>query len=55
MLIKNGFNLIFAACVVLSAVTAPVEALPPTNWIFIPHTKLCVTEGAIEQSSGTQL
>jgi hypothetical protein len=46
---------IFAACVVLSAVTAPGEALPSTSWMSIPHAKLCVTEGAIEQSSGRRV
>ena len=55
MINKNGANLLFAVCVVLSAATAPVEALPSTNWISIPHAKLCVTEGAIEQTPGNRL
>ena len=55
MIIKNGAHFILAVCVVLSAVIAPVRALPSTNWISIPHAKLCVTEGAIEQTSGNRL
>jgi hypothetical protein len=30
-------------------------ALPSTNWLSIPHAKLCVTEGAIESASGNRL
>jgi hypothetical protein len=55
MFIKNGGNFIFFVCVVISAASAPVEAQPSTNWISIPHAKLCVTEGAIEQTSGNRL
>jgi hypothetical protein len=30
-------------------------AEPSSNWFSVPHAKLCVTEGAIEQASGNRM
>jgi hypothetical protein len=48
-------NFIFAACFLLFASNARMRARPATNWIAVPHGKLCVTEGAVESASGDRL
>jgi len=48
-------NLILAACFLLFASNPRMGALPATNWISVPHAKLCVTEGAVESASEDRL
>jgi hypothetical protein len=48
-------NFILAAGFLLFAFTTRMGALPATNWIPVPHAKLCVTEGAVESASGNRL
>lgn len=52
---NNCANSILAVCFLLFAFNTRMGALPSTNWLSIPHAKLCVTEGAIESASGNRL
>jgi hypothetical protein len=52
---KNPANFILAVCFLLFVSNARMGALPSINWLSVPQAKLCVTEGAIEQSSGNRM
>jgi hypothetical protein len=55
MTVKNRANFILVISFLFFGSNIRMGALPPINWLSVPHAKLCVTEGAIEQSSGNQM
>jgi hypothetical protein len=52
---KNCANFVLSACFLLFTLNTRMEGQPATNWLSVPHAKLCVTEGALEQSSGNRM
>jgi hypothetical protein len=52
---KTLASFIHAAFFVLLGFNTGMGAHPPSNWFSVPHAKLCVTEGAIEQASGNRM
>ncbi len=52
---KKWANLILTACFIVFGITTGIGSQPSSNWFSVPHAKLCVTEGAIEQASGNRL
>ena len=45
----------FALTLLLFGLMHHAGARPATNWLAIPHAKLCITEGAIGQAAGNRL
>ena len=52
---KKCANLILTACFIVFGITTGIGSQPSSNLLSVPHAKLCVTEGAIEQASGNRL
>jgi hypothetical protein len=52
---KYCANFMLTACFLLFASHTRIQALSSANWISVPHAKLCVTEGAVEPTSGNRL
>jgi hypothetical protein len=52
---KYCANFILTAGFLLFASHTQIRALSSANWISVPHAKLCVTEGAVEPTSGNRL
>jgi hypothetical protein len=52
---KNCANFFLSACFLLFTLNTQMEGQPATNRLFVPHANLCVTEGALEQSSGNRM
>jgi hypothetical protein len=48
-------SFILAASFVLLGFNTRMGAQRSSNWFSVPHAKLCVTEGAIEQASGNRM
>jgi hypothetical protein len=48
-------SFILVAFFVLLGFNTQTGARPSPNWFSVPHRKLCVTEGAIEQASGNRI
>jgi hypothetical protein len=53
--IENRANFILVISFLLFGSNTRMGALPSTRWLSVPHAKLCVTEGTIEQSSGNRM
>jgi hypothetical protein len=53
--VKNRANFVLRAYFLFFTLITPGKAQPGTNWFSVPQAKLCVTEGAIRQSSGNRL
>jgi hypothetical protein len=54
-IMKSLAGFILAGSSVLLGFNARRGAEPSSNWFSVPHQKLCVTEGAIEQASGNRM
>ena len=54
-IMKTLASFIVAIFFVLLGFNTPTGAEPSSNWFSVPHGKLCVTEGAIEQASGNRM
>jgi len=54
-IMKTLASFIVAIFFVLLGFNTPTGAEPSSNWFSVPHRKLCVTEGAIEQASGNRM
>jgi len=52
---KNCSNFILAISFLLFGPNTRMGAVPSINWLSVPPAQLCVTEGAIEQSSGNRM
>jgi len=52
---KCSAKLLFAVVLITLGFTNHTGARPSTNWVTIPHAKLCVTEGALGQAAGNRL
>ena len=52
---KKCAHFILAISFLLFGSNTRMEAVPSISWFSVPHAKLCVTEGAIEQSSGNRM
>jgi hypothetical protein len=52
---QNCANFVLSAYFLLIALNTQMEGQPATNWVSVPQAKLCVTEGALEQSSGSRM
>jgi hypothetical protein len=52
---KTLVSFILAACFLFFALNTGMRAQPSTNWLSVPQAKLCVTEGAIEQTAGNRM
>ncbi|HEY6387149.1 MAG TPA: hypothetical protein VIX91_15845 [Candidatus Acidoferrum sp.] len=55
MTIESRANFILVISFLLFGSNTRMGALPSTSWLSVPHAKLCVTEGVIEQSSGNRM
>jgi hypothetical protein len=53
--IKKCASFILFISFLLFGSSTRMGALPSINWLSVPPAKLCVTEGAIEQSSGNHM
>src|SRR5580704_18989858 len=54
-MVKRGVHFFFAAFLIFLGYSHRAGARPSSSWFSIPHAKLCVTEGTIEQGSGNRL
>src|SRR5580693_551536 len=54
-IMKTLASFIVAIFFVFLGFNTPTGAGPSSNWFSVPHGKLCVTEGAIEQASGNRM
>jgi hypothetical protein len=52
---KNWVNFICAAFLIFLGSNGQAGAKPASSWLSVPYAKLCVTEGAIEQTSGNRM
>ncbi len=52
---KTFASFVLAACFIFCASNTRMGAQDSSNWFSVPHSKLCVTEGAIEQASGNRM
>jgi hypothetical protein len=54
-IMKTLASVMLTAFFVLLGLHTRRGAEPSSNWFSVPHGKLCVTEGAIEQASGNRM
>jgi hypothetical protein len=54
-IMKLNVNLVLAIVFIFFGLKGNSGAKPVSNWLSVPHAKLCVTEGALEQSSGYRM
>jgi hypothetical protein len=52
---KALVSFLLAACFLFFASNTRTGAQATSNWFSVPHAKLCVTEGAIEQAAGNHM
>jgi hypothetical protein len=54
-MVKRRLHFVFAAFLIFLGYSHRAGAKPSSNWFSVPHAKLCVTEGTIEQGPGNRL